>query len=291
MPSPKQIEQVFSRPARYNMVGDGFRVYNYFPGAYPVRERVSPFLMLDFNPEFDFGPSARPRGVDVHPHKGFETVTIAYKGHVAHHDSRGNSGVIHPGDVQWMTAGAGILHKEYHEEAFSKKGGAFEMVQLWVNLPAKFKNSPASYQGISAADMAVYTIPQNGGEVRVIAGAFKNLKGPAKTFSPVNLYDMRLNAGAELNFDLPAHYNCSILVVNGEGSVNTHTFKAHDLVLFSNTGESIEIHANASCVLLLMAGEPIAEPIAQYGPFVMNTMQEIQEAIEDFQSGKFGHLE
>jgi len=173
MTSYKKVSQVLPRPNRYNMVGDGFRVYNYFPNGYPIREQFSPFLMLDFNPEHDFGPSPRPRGVDVHPHKGFETVTIAYKGHVAHHDSTGNSGVIHPGDVQWMTAGNGILHKEYHETEFSKTGGPFEMVQLWVNLPAKYKSVPAAYQSIESKDMGLYKLPSENGE-RACKNAYTN---------------------------------------------------------------------------------------------------------------------
>jgi redox-sensitive bicupin YhaK (pirin superfamily) len=291
MTSTKKVRQVLPRPGRFNMVGDGFRVYNYFPNGYPIREQFSPFLMLDFNPEHDFGPSARPRGVDVHPHKGFETVTIAYKGHVAHHDSTGNSGVIHPGDVQWMTAGDGILHKEYHEEEFSKTGGPFEMVQLWVNLPAKDKSAPAGYQSIQSSDMGVFKLPEDKGEVRVIAGEMNGVKGPAKTHTPIHVYDMRLNAGASLSFNIAEQFNSGLLVIDGEGETNESAFKKHDFVFFSNEGETINIKTKEKCVLLFLAGEPIHEPIAQYGPFVMNSMQEIQKAIEEFNSGKFGHLD
>lgn len=291
MASIKKVHQVLPRPARFNMVGDGFRVYNYFPNGYPIREQFSPFLMLDFNPEHDFGPSDRPRGVDVHPHKGFETVTIAYKGHVAHHDSTGKSGVIHPGDVQWMTAGDGILHKEYHETEFSKAGGPFEMVQLWVNLPAKYKSVPAGYQSIQSGDMGVFKLPDERGEVRVIAGEMNGVKGPAKTHTPIHMYDMRLNAEAELSWTVPEVYNSALLVIEGEGEVNGSHFKAHDFVFFSNQGETIQLKAENKCTLLFLAGEPIHEPIAQYGPFVMNSMQEIHKAIEEFNSGKFGHLE
>src|ERR1700729_3867752 len=190
----KSIEKIYNRPLRPGMVGDGFRVFNYFPNNGLSQQRVSPFLLMDFNAEYDFGPSDHLRGVDVHPHKGFETVTIAYKGSVAHHDSTGNSGVINPGDVQWMTAGAGILHKEYHEEEFSKKGGPFEMVQLWVNLPKKDKLTTPHYQAITAAQMGKLQLPDNGGVVNVIAGHFfdattpgaEGVTGPAETYTPVN---------------------------------------------------------------------------------------------------------
>lgn len=272
------------------MVGDGFRVFNYFPNNGLSQQRVSPFLLMDFNAEYDFGPSEHIRGVDVHPHKGFETVTIAYKGSVAHHDSTGNSGVINPGDVQWMTAGAGILHKEYHEQEFSKKGGPFEMVQLWVNLPAKDKLSPPKYQAITAANMAKVELPGNAGVVNIIAGEFNGRKGPATTFTPVNMFDIRLNAGKSLSTSLPAAFNTVMLVVNGSARVNGQTANRHDLVLFKNSGEEINITATEDSVLLLLSGEPINEPIAQYGPFVMNTRQELQEAFEEFQSGKFGVL-
>jgi len=287
----KTIEKIYSRPLRPGMVGDGFRVFNYFPNNGLSQQRVSPFLMMDFNAEYDFGPSDHLRGVDVHPHKGFETVTIAYKGSVAHHDSTGNSGVINPGDVQWMTAGAGILHKEYHEQEFSKKGGPFEMVQLWVNLPAKNKLTPPKYQAITAADMGKVTLGDNGGFVNVIAGSFNRQKGPATTFTPVNMFDIRLNAGKTVSTEIPAAHNTVILVISGAVTVNGKKALLHDLVLFENTGEEINITANDDSVLLLLSGEPINEPIAQYGPFVMNTHSELQQAFQEFQSGKFGVLE
>lgn len=273
------------------MVGDGFRVYNYIPGPFGLRERISPFLMLDFNPSFDFGPSATPRGVNVHPHKGFETVTIAYKGKVAHHDSKGNSGIIHPGEVQWMTAGAGILHKEYHETEFSKLGGPFEMVQLWVNLPRKDKSTQAGYQNITAADITVYKLVNEGGEARVIAGQLNETKGPAKTFTAINVFDLRLNVGASLEFEIPFTHNTAMLVVEGEGAVNDSSYKTHDFVLFRNEGKTVRINSTRKSVLLFLSGEPINEPIVQYGPFVMNNMEEIHTAIQEFNSGKFGYLE
>ncbi|MDP9077308.1 MAG: pirin family protein [Bacteroidota bacterium] len=287
----KQIEKIYSRPARPGMVGDGFRVFNYFPNDELTQKRVSPFLMLDFNAEYDFGPSDHLRGVDVHPHKGFETVTIAYKGSVAHHDSTGNSGIINPGDVQWMTAGAGILHKEYHEESFSKKGGPFEMIQLWVNLPAKDKLTAPKYQPITADQMGKVTLPDNGGVVNIIAGSLNENRGPAKTFTPVNLFDARLNKGGTLNATIPANHNTILLVIEGKVTVNGEQVDQHDFVLFKNEGEEITVTGDEESVVLLLSGEPINEPIAQYGPFVMNTQHELQVAFQEFQSGKFGILE
>ena len=287
----KSIERITPRPAKPGMVGDGFRVYNFIPGANIPQRRISPFLMLDFNAEYDFGPSETVRGVDVHPHKGFETVTIAYKGSVAHHDSTGNSGIINPGDVQWMTAGAGILHKEYHEQEFSKTGGPFEMVQLWVNLPKKDKGTAAHYQAITAGQMAKVALPGNAGMVNVIAGIYNDTKGPAATYSPVNLFDIKLNKDGAIDLTIPATHNTALLVVNGSVTVNGIAAAEHSFVLFANDGEEIEIKASQNAVLLLLSGEPINEPIASYGPFVMNTQEEIYEAMREFQSGKFGVLD
>jgi redox-sensitive bicupin YhaK (pirin superfamily) len=287
----KTIEEITPRPARAGMVGDGFRVFNFIPGANISQKRISPFLMLDFNAEFDFGPSNHIRGVDVHPHKGFETVTIAYKGSVEHYDSTGNSGIIHPGDVQWMTAGAGILHKEFHEKEFSKKGGPFEMVQLWVNLPKKDKSTPAHYQPITAAQMGKVQLPNNSGLVNVIAGTFNAVKGPVVTYSSVNLFDIKLNKGGEVTTNISKEHNTALLVVNGSIEVNGEKAAEHSFVLFNNDGEEITIKATENAVVLLLSGEPINEPIASYGPFVMNTQEEIQEAILEFQSGKYGILE
>lgn len=285
----KQIESIISRPSHPNMVGDGFRVFNFIPGG--VRQqRISPFLMLDFAAEHNFSPSERERGVDVHPHKGFETVTIAYKGSVAHHDSAGSSGVINPGDVQWMTAGAGILHKEYHEKEYSKKGGPFEMIQLWVNLPKKYKSEAPHYQALSAEGMGKLQLAGNAGLVNVIAGTFNGVKGPAQTYTPVNLFDIRLNKSGEVSFPVPEDHNTALLVIDGAIDVNGQTAPRHSFVLFENKGEDITIRAWEDSVILLLSGTPIDEPIASYGPFVMNTQEEIYEAIRDFQQGKFGHL-
>lgn len=286
----KKIDRIIPRPANPGMVGDGFRVFNFIPQTI-LQKRISPFLMLDFNAAYDFGASDHIRGVDVHPHKGFETVTIAYQGSVAHHDSAGNSGTIHPGDVQWMTAGNGILHKEYHEESFSRKGGNFEMVQLWVNLPKKDKSTPPHYQPLTKEDIPHIDLPENGGVVNVIAGDFNGHQGAASTYTPVNLLDIQLNAGGQVKTVTPQSHNTALLVVNGSGTVNSRPVKEHDFILFENAGEDIEITASEKAVLLLMSGEPINEPIASYGPFVMNTQEEIMEAVNDFNAGKFGHLE
>jgi hypothetical protein len=287
----KVIERIVKRPEQPGMVGDGFRVYNFIPGGGIAQRRISPFLMLDFGAEFNFGPSEKLRGVDVHPHKGFETVTIAYKGSVAHHDSAGNSGVINPGDVQWMTAGAGILHKEYHEKEYSKKGGPFEMVQLWVNLPKKDKGTTPHYQAITADKMGKVELPNHGGVVNIIAGDFNGVKGPAFTYTPVNLFDIKLNKDGEATVAVPATHNTALLIINGSVEVNSNKAAEHSFVLFKNEGEDIHIKANENAVVLLLSGEPINEPIASYGPFVMNTQAEIYEAIDEFQNGKFGVLE
>lgn len=288
----KSIEKIIARPAKPGMVGDGFRVYNYFPnsGAF-LSKRMSPFLMMDFNAEYNFSPTEKLRGVDVHPHKGFETVTIAYKGSVAHHDSTGNSGVINPGDVQWMTAGAGILHKEYHEKEYAKKGGPFEMIQLWVNLPKKDKLTPPKYQALTAAEMGKATLPNDGGQVNVIAGNFNGVQGPASTFTNVNLFDIRLKKDGVLSTRIPANHNTGLLVVNGNVELEGEKVALHSFVLFKNEGEEINIKATEDSVLLLLSGEPIDEPVAQYGPFVMNTQEELYEAFEEFQSGKFGSID
>jgi redox-sensitive bicupin YhaK (pirin superfamily) len=286
----KQIAKIFTRPLNPGMVGDGFRVYNYFPNGYRLREKLSPFLMLDFNPAFDFGASSHPRGVDVHPHKGFETVTIAYKGSVEHYDSTGNSGVINPGDVQWMTAGAGILHKEFHEREFSKKGGPFEMIQLWVNLPKKHKLTSPKYQALVASEMNRVVLPADGGIVSVIAGKFDDIKGSASTFTEINVFDIRLNKNGEMAVNIPATHNTAILLIDGSADVNGQHVELHNFVLFKNEGETITIKAKEKSVLLLLSGLPINEPIAQYGPFVMNTQQELQETFREYESGKFGVL-
>jgi redox-sensitive bicupin YhaK (pirin superfamily) len=286
----KTIEKIFSRPEGAGMVGDGFRVFNYFPTREISQRRVSPFLLLDFNAEIDFSPSDHVRGVGVHPHKGFETVTIVYKGSVAHNDSTGSSGVIHPGDVQWMTAGAGVLHKEYHEEAYSKKGGPFEMIQLWVNLPSKDKQSPPKYQTITADRMTRVALPENGGTVNVIAGEYKGHRGQATTFTDINMWDIRLKASGRCDGQIPASHHALLLVVKGNIEVNGQEAFEHDLVLFGQEGEEIGIVGKEPSVVLVISGEPINEPIAHYGPFVMNTTAELETAMQEYRTGKFGSL-
>ncbi|MGN7784146.1 pirin family protein [Niabella sp. 22666] len=285
----KSIERVLTRPTQAGMVGDGFRVFNFIPRGV-TQQRLSPFLMLDFAAAFNFSPTDKPRGVDVHPHKGFETVTVSYKGSVAHHDSAGNSGVIHPGDVQWMTAGAGILHKEYHEETFAARGGVFEMVQLWVNLPKKDKSAQPHYQSLTKEKIGKTVLPDNGGEVNVIAGNFNGSTGAAETYTDVNLFNVKLNSGASLTTTIPASHNTALLVIEGSITVNGKEIEEHSFVLFKNDGEEIEFSATKNSVVLVLSGEPIAEPIASYGPFVMNTQAEIYEAMEEFQNGKYGVL-
>lgn len=288
----KNIEIIVA-PGAPHFVGDGFRVHNFIPSGYHLdMQRMDPFIMMDYNSKFYFPPSEKPRGVGVHPHRGFETVTIAYQGRVAHHDSSGGGGVIGEGDVQWMTAASGVLHKEYHEEGFSKAGGDFQMVQLWVNLPAKDKMSKPKYQAIKSTEMGKVALPNNDGSVEVIAGAYRGIKGPASTFTPVSMFNARLNQGASTDFSFPEHYNTALLVIEGSITVNgKEKAPADHFVLFENKGESFTITADEDAVVLVLSGEPINEPIAAHGPFVMNTREELMQAFNDFNQGKFGYLE
>jgi redox-sensitive bicupin YhaK (pirin superfamily) len=288
----KTVQQILPPPPPH-MVGDGFRVHNFFPSGYDMDiRRMSPFFMLDYNAKIEFSPSKSPRGVGVHPHRGFETVTIAYKGKLAHHDSSGNSGIIGEGDVQWMTAGSGVLHKEYHEKEFSEKGGEFHVVQLWVNLPAKDKMTTPKYQAITNDMMAKYLLPDNGGRIEVVAGEYKDAKGPAFTFTPLHLYNAKINKGGVAEFSFPSNYNTGFLVIEGNVKVNhTAIAPADNFILFKNDGEDIIIEATENSILLVLSGEPINEPIMPYGPFVMNTKEEIVQAYDDLKHGKFGKLE
>jgi redox-sensitive bicupin YhaK (pirin superfamily) len=291
MKNRKTVEAVIAPPPPH-MVGDGFRVHNFFPNSRLIdKKRMSPFFLLDYNSKVEFSPTDHPRGVGVHPHRGFETVTIAYHGRVAHHDSAGNSGVIGEGDVQWMTAASGLLHKEYHEEEFSRQGGLFQMVQLWVNLPAKYKMTPPKYQEITHAIMGTYKLPSQKGVVEIIAGEYNGVKGPATTFTPIHVYNARLKKDAEVELDFPANFNTGILLVEGSATINEKAVSADHFILFKNDGESIQIKASEDAVLLVLSGKPIDEPIAQYGPFLMNTWQELEQAIDDVNAGKFGVLE
>lgn len=286
----KKVERIVAPPPRH-WVGDGFNVHGFFPHGPLTGARMSPFFLLDYNALTEFPPREEPFGVGPHPHRGFETVTIAYKGKVAHHDSRGNGGVIGEGDVQWMTAGSGLLHKEYHEQEYNRQGGPFQMVQLWVNLRAKDKMTEPKYQAITNAEMGRVKLP-GGGEVEIIAGEFAGVKGPASTFSPVHLYNLKLKKGETLELDYPAGYTTAILAIEGSATFNgVETLATDHLALFQREGEHITVTAVEDSVLLVMSGEPLNEPIAQYGPFLMNTQEEIVQAIHDFQSGKFGQLD
>lgn len=286
----KKIEIVVA-PKEPHFVGDGFRVHNFIPSGFHLdMKRMDPFIMLDYNSKFNFPATDIPKGVGVHPHRGFETVTIAYQGSVSHHDSAGGGGTIHQGDVQWMTAASGVLHKEYHAEEFYKKGGIFQMVQLWINLPAKDKMSAPKYQAIEHKNIP--TVEVENGTIEVIAGEYNQTKGAASTFSPVNMLNAKLTSGGKASFNFPAHYNTVLLVIEGEIKVNNEEIVPTDhLLLFANEGENFEIEATENSVVLILSGEPLNEPIASYGPFVMNTQDEIRAAFDDFNNGKFGTLE
>ncbi len=288
----KTIETVLTPPPAH-MVGDGFRVHNFFPGGYRLgNRRMSPFFMLDYNSKIALPPTEIQKGVGVHPHRGFETVTIAYHGKIAHHDSAGNSGIIGEGEVQWMTAASGVLHKEYHEKEFSRKGGLFQMVQLWVNLPAKYKMSPPRYQALAKEKMSKYELSDAGSYIDIIAGEYKAVKGSAQTFTPLHVYNVYLKKGDLATFSFPAHYNTAALIIEGAVKVNANEEAPVDhFVLFQNEGELFELNALEDSTILILSGEPINEPVAAYGPFLMNTQEELQQAVEDFNIGKFGFLE
>ena len=286
----KAIEAVYP-PGPAHFVGDGFRVHNFIPSRHGLdMHRMTPFIMMDYGAKFHFPPSNTLKGVGVHPHRGFETVTIAYKGRVAHHDSAGGGGVIGEGDVQWMTAASGVLHKEYHEETFSKTGGDFQMIQLWVNLPAKDKMSAPKYQAIE--NVTIPKVPVDGGFVEVIAGNFQGNQGKASTFTPVHMFNAHLTEGGKCEFSFPSNYTTCLVVVEGEIRINEseEAVPLDHFVLFENEGETFHIEATENSKVLILSGEPIREPIASHGPFVMNTRQEIMQAFHDFEAGKFGEL-
>lgn len=279
-------------PTTPHWVGDGFRVYNFIPSAYHLEmERMNPFILLDYNPTYHFSPEKTPLGVGVHPHRGFETVTIAYKGKVEHHDSHGGGGIIGEGDVQWMTAASGVLHKEYHEKEWSRNGGDFQMVQLWVNLPAKNKMGNPKYQAITNKMMRKFFLADDMGEIEVIAGEYQGIKGPAFTFTPMCLLNAKLKKGAKADFSFPMRYNTGLLVVKGAVRINDdEEVPADHFVLMANDGENFSVNATQEAIVLVLSGEPIQEPIVSCGPFVMNTREETVQAYEDFNQGKFGFL-
>ena len=288
--TPVRSVEAIHKSQSFHWVGDGFHVSTYFPSPRLPAERVSPFVLMDYGPARDFTPLARgKRGVGWHPHRGFETVTLAWEGSVAHRDNTGNAGIIGPGDAQWMTAAAGIFHEEYHEEAFTRAGGRMHMMQLWVNLPKKDKGAKPGYQNLEAKQFPIVTLP-GGGTVRVIAGELSGAKGPARTFTPLTMLDLNLKAGEVVPVTLPRSFNAMAVVATGRVTSSAKTAKSGELMLFANDAERVELRAEEDAHVILLSGEPLNEPIVQYGPFVMNTVDEIHEAIKDVTSGKMGPL-
>ena len=272
---------------RQHWVGDGFPVRSLF-SYNTLGNHISPFLLLDYAGPHTFEPTAERRGVGRHPHRGFETVTIVYDGEVEHRDSAGNGGVIGPGDVQWMTAAGGIIHEEYHSPGFARTGGPFRVMQLWVNLPARDKMTPGGYQGILSRDIPVVSLPGGAGKARIIAGEYLGAKGPAKTFTPINVWDLSVKADKDLTLDLPEGHTAMIVVLTGHVTVeNKHEAGEAEVVLLDREGRDVRLHADGDSKLLVLTGEPIDEPIVGYGPFVMNSEAEIRQAIDDFNSGRF----
>ena len=284
----KKIQGVYSAP-RPHGVGDGFPVRSLFSYG-SLGTQLSPFLLLDYAGPQRFEPATTRRGVGVHPHRGFETVTIVYEGEVEHRDSTGSGGVIGPGDVQWMTAASGILHEEFHSEAFTHHGGQLEMVQLWVNLPARDKMNRPGYQSLLDAQIPSIPLPDGTGQVRVIAGEFDGHKGPASTHTPINLWDIRLAQGASCTLRLPSGHTSAVVVLRGAVQVGGQPLHQAQMAHLDRSGDELELKADTDAVLLLLGGEPIDEPIAGHGPFVMNTQAEIHQAFEDLESGRFGHI-
>lgn len=273
---------------RPHWVGDGFPVRSLF-SYNTLGAHISPFLLLDYGGPHTFEPTRHRRGVGRHPHRGFETVTIVYDGEVEHRDSAGNGGVIGPGDVQWMTAAGGIIHEEYHSPGFARAGGLFRMVQLWVNLPAKDKMAPGGYQGLAKGDIPVVALPGGAGRARVIAGEYRGVTGPAKTFTPINVWDLALNADADLTLQLPEGHTAMVVVLSGHVTIEgTQEAGEAEMVLLEREGRDVLVQAEAASSVLVLTGEPIDEPIVGYGPFVMNSEAEIRKAVEDFESGRFG---
>ena len=287
--SMKKILGVYSAP-RQHWVGDGFPVRSLF-GYDGLGKHLSPFLLLDHAAPYHFEAATRPRGVGQHPHRGFETVTIVYQGELEHQDSTGAGGRIGAGDVQWMTAGGGIVHEEFHSREFTERGGTMEMVQLWVNLPAKDKMTGARYQTLLSADIPVLALVHGAGTVRVIAGEFDGKRGPAQTFTPIDLWDLRIAEGAVTCFEAKAGYTLALVVLRGTVQINGDTVaREGQLVHLDRAGEGVQIEANNDAHVLWLSGEPIAEPVVGYGPFVMNSQAEIHQAINDFNAGRFGQI-
>ncbi len=286
------VKQLYGirRGTERHWVGDGFPVQTLFAYANQNTE-LSPFLLFDYAGPMEFPPTNKRLGVSEHPHRGFETVTIVYEGEVEHRDSSGGGGSIGPGDVQWMTAAGGIVHEEFHGREFARRGGPFEMVQLWVNLPARDKLSPPHYQPILSSQIPAVSLPDGAGTVRVIAGEFAGTKGPANTFTPIHVWDLRLTSGRRTELAVPAGYTTVLVVLRGAARINgSEAIESAEVGLFDRAGQSIGIEAAQDTTALLLCGEPIDEPIVGQGPFVMNTAQEIRQAMADYRSGKMGHL-
>ena len=285
---PKRILDIRSAPGRH-WVGDGLPVHNLFGYNGPGVAERSPFLMLDYGAPYDFGPTTKQLGVGQHPHRGFETVTVVYSGELAHRDNAGGGGTIGPGDVQWMTAGGGIIHEEFHSPGFARTGGTLEMAQLWVNLPAKDKMTPPGYQPITAAQIPVVELPEGAGRVRVIAGQWSTAQGPARTFSPITMLYVQLAAGKSVELPQPEGWTTLVVVASGSASVNgADPVTGPAVVTLSTASQGVTVRADSDAKLLLLSGEPIDEPVVGYGPFVMNSQQQIVQAINDFNSGRFG---
>lgn len=270
-------------------VGDGFPVRTIF-SYNELAEEMSPFLLMDYAGPEHFTATSQRRGVGAHPHRGFETVTIVYHGEVSHHDTTGAGGTIGPGDVQWMTAGSGLMHEEFHSEAYARRGGPFEMIQLWVNLPASDKMVAPSYQGITNAQIPQVTLPDEAGSLRVIAGQYDQITGAARTFTPMNVWDMRLNSGGRVMLKLPAGHTTALFVMSGLIRIDGKTVGAAELAVMSREGTELVVEASQDSVVLLLGGQPFNEPVVGHGPFVMNSREEIQQALQDFANGKFGHM-
>jgi redox-sensitive bicupin YhaK (pirin superfamily) len=287
----KKVLGIYSSP-RPHWVGNGFPVRSLF--SYDtLGQHVSPFLLLDYAGPAEFKPAGTPnerRGVGPHPHRGFEAVTLVYKGEVAHQDSTGSGGVIGPGDVQWMTAASGILHEEFHSPVFTQQGGTLEMVQLWVNLPAKDKMAAPRYQGIVDAQIPSVALPNDAGSVRVIAGNHDGNQGPAQTFTPINVWDVRLGQDKQAALSLPEGHTAAVVVLHGTVLVNGEVVREAQMALLEREGDGLNVEANSDATLLVLSGEPINEPIVGHGPFVMNTQAEISTAINDFNAGRFGRI-
>lgn len=290
MSHAKQVESVLPSPPTH-WVGDGFPVSSVF-SPQSVKSRLSPYILFDYAGPVKFDPSDRPRGVDSHPHRGFETVTVVYQGELEHRDSAGNSGSIGPGDVQWMTAASGVLHEEKHSDEFMRQGGVLEMAQLWVNLPAKHKMDAPGYQTLVRDAIPMVTLPDDAGAARIIAGDFNGTRGAARTLTPVILWDLRLRKGARVRLPIPSGFNSAVFVRSGSVWVGeTHSADARQLAVLSREGDGATVQAEEDAELLVVGGEPINEPVVTYGPFVMNTAEEIQQAINDVRAGKLGQLD